>query len=614
MSEGSSSFLRFTLIVFVLVLVSAGACHADNNKDIKIPQSLTNKSIKEDLFAFLKQGAESAQSILRPTMTMPQITPFPTVTAPGKGAIPTRPLTGQQTVTPPATLRPITTETSLPITPTATTPAPAATQLTQQTTISPGGTTQPSTGTVSWSGIGILAGLFLSACTGYVYLVHNSIRRRDSMPVAWWVRYSRIFAGFHAALAVVFVVMVLGIVLPFLDTARETPVDPLISLSSGAIAGFAAISSLVMSYFTLSGHLPRRVGTVHAAVALAGTLLIPALAFLQGSAGPDPLRIVPFLSGLVLAVVQAREGGLRFGVPPRNAPLPDTLLFEDENLPGPGPDFPAALSSRYYGARYIHHGGIAHVFSAYRRSDGVAVAVKIPIRTDEQTGKSFLREMKVWEGLVHPGIVRIYSANILPVPYVEMEYLPHSLADTPVPTSPAASLGIIRKIGEALLYAHDRGVIHRDLKPENILVTSGGEPRIADWGLARDEKGTFQTTLHGFSLSHAAPEQLDPGRFGTTTQQTDIYQLGIIWYWLVCGTQPFSAESIAEATRERLEGEVVPPSARVPGIELLDPVILRCLARNPSERYRDMREFLKDILDLETRLGGKNGGAGTGNA
>jgi len=222
--------------------------------------------------------------------------------------------------------------------------------------------------------------------------------------------------------------------------------------------------------------------------------------------------------------------------------------------------------------------------------------------------------MKVWEGLVHPGIVRIYSANILPVPYVEMEYLPHSLADTPVPTSPAASLGIIRKIGEALLYAHDRGVIHRDLKPENILVTSGGEPRIADWGLARDEKGTFQTTLHGFSLSHAAPEQLDPGRFGTTTQQTDIYQLGIIWYWLVCGTQPFSAGSIAEATRERLEGEVVPPSARVPGIELLDPVILRCLARNPSERYRDMREFLKDILDLETRLGGKNGGAGTGNA
>lgn len=613
MSEGIPSFPRFTFIVLAAILVSVAACHAEDNQEIKISQLPTNKLIKEDLFAFLKQGAESARDILRPTMTMPQITPFPTVTAPGKSAIPTRPRTGQQTGTPPSTFRPITTATSPLTTPAGTTPTPVATPITQQTTMRPGGTTQPSRGTGSWSDIGILAGLFLSACTGYIFLVHDSIRRRGTMPGAWWKPYSRVLAGSHAALAAVFVVMALGITISFLDTIRETPVDPLLHLSCGAIAGFAAISSLGMSYFSHSGNIPRGVGTAHAAVALAGTLLVPALAFSQGSAGPNPLGIVPFLSGLVLAVIQARQDGLGWKVPAGSAPVPDTLLFEDDSIPGPGPNFPAALASRYYGARFIHHGGIANVFSAYRKSDGVAVAVKIPIRTDEQTGKSFLREMKVWEGLVHPGIVRIYSANILPVPYVEMEYLPRSLADMPVPISPAGSLRMIRKIGEALLYAHDHGVIHRDLKPENILLSSGGEPRIADWGLARDEKVSFQTTLHGFSLSHAAPEQLDPGRFGTTTQQTDIYQLGIIWYWLVCGTQPFSAGSIAEATRERLEGDVVPPSARIPGLELLDPVILRCLARDPSDRYRDMRELLKDIADLETRLGGKNGGAGNGN-
>jgi hypothetical protein len=461
--------------------------------------------------------------------------------------------------------------------------------------------------------MGVLAGLYLSACTGYIYLVHTSTRRRGMLPGAWWKPHSRLLAGSHAVLAAVFVMMALGLALLFLDAVRETP-NPLLLLSCAALAGFAALSSLGMAYFSLWGSVPRGVGTVHAAVALAGTLLVPGIAFLQGNAAPNPLGTVPFLSALVLAAIQAWEGGPGVGVPAGSAPIPDTLLFEDENSPRPGPDFPAALASRYYGARFIHQGGIAHVFSAYRRSDGVAVAVKVPIRTDDQTGKSFLREMKVWESLVHPGIVRIFSANILPVPFVEMEYLPRSLADTTVPVSPGESLSIIRKIGEALLYAHDRGVIHRDLKPENILVSSGGEPRIADWGLARDEKGTFQTTLHGFSLSHAAPEQLDPARFGLTTQQTDIYQLGIIWYWLVCGTQPFSAESIAEATRERLEGHVVPPSARIPGLEPLDRVILRCLARDPSERYRDMRELLNDILDLETRLGGEKGGAGNGSA
>jgi len=222
--------------------------------------------------------------------------------------------------------------------------------------------------------------------------------------------------------------------------------------------------------------------------------------------------------------------------------------------------------------------------------------------------------MKVWESLVHPGIVRIFAANILPVPFVEMEYLPSSLADMPVPVSPGDSLWLIRKIGEALLYAHEQGVIHRDLKPENILLSPGGEPRIADWGLARDEKGTFQTTIHGFSLLHAAPEQLDPGRFGDTTQQTDIYQLGITWYWLACGKRPFSAGSIAEAMKERLEGDVVPPSAVIPGLEPLDPVILKCLARDPSDRYRDMRELLGDIKDLQNRFGGENGSTRDDNA
>jgi len=417
-----------------------------------------------------------------------------------------------------------------------------------------------------------------------------------------------VLAGSHAILAIVFAGAALGI----FSLLLEGQGDPVLVFPATALAGFAAISSLGMAYSSLSGRTPQKVGRVHGLVTLAGTLLIPILALPQGNEGPSLLVIAPFVSALALTAIQYSEHGP--AVSGEREPLPDTVLFEDNESSGPGPVFPAALASRYTGARFVQQGGIAQVFSAYRRSDGVQVAVKVPIRTDEQTGRSFLREMKVWESLVHPGIVRIFAANILPVPFVEMEYLPSSLADMPVPVSPGDSLWLIRKIGEALLYAHEQGVIHRDLKPENILLSPGGEPRIADWGLARDEKGTFQTTIHGFSLLHAAPEQLDPGRFGDTTQQTDIYQLGITWYWLACGKRPFSAGSIAEAMKERLEGDVVPPSAVIPGLEPLDPVILKCLARDPSDRYRDMRELLGDIKDLQNRFGGENGSTRDDNA
>jgi len=223
------------------------------------------------------------------------------------------------------------------------------------------------------------------------------------------------------------------------------------------------------------------------------------------------------------------------------------------------------------------------------------VAVKIAREADEQTGRSLLREMSVWQSLDHPSIVKVTAANILPVPYVEMEYLPGSLEAETVPMEPERAALLVEKVARGLAFAHERGVIHRDLKPANIMLNDKGEPKIADWGLSRNNALHDGNTLVGFSLSHAAPEQLDPGRFGRTDERTDIYQLGVIFYQLLTGSLPFPGASVAEITREILTGVLRLPSEFNPANLPLDPIVARCLSRDPRDRYMDVNALLRDL-------------------
>ena len=162
-----------------------------------------------------------------------------------------------------------------------------------------------------------------------------------------------------------------------------------------------------------------------------------------------------------------------------------------------------------------------------RLKDGKTVAVKIPIRFDETTGKCFMKEIVAWEGLRHPNIVEITEVNILPLPYVEMEYVRSGLADLKTPLRPRKAAEIIMGVAKGLAYAHEQGIIHRDIKPHNILITREGIPKITDWGMSRLLGSSAVPTVTGFSLAYAAPEQVSPGRFGETDERTDIYQLGL---------------------------------------------------------------------------------------
>jgi len=258
---------------------------------------------------------------------------------------------------------------------------------------------------------------------------------------------------------------------------------------------------------------------------------------------------------------------------------------------------PPTLEEKYPGAEYMGEGGVGRVFRA-KDAEGRTVAIKVPIRFDEVTGTHFTKELQLWQGLHHKNIVEIYSANIFPVPYIEIEYYRTSLAEMRLPLSPEKSVEIITGVAEGLKYAHERGIIHRDIKPENVLMSDEGVPKITDWGLAKALTDTKQTALISFSPDFAAPEQLAPNLFGDTGPWTDIYQLGVLFYSLVTGQVPFQREGIAAVMHAILYDDPALPQLPGPGITTIREIILKCMKKNPGDRYASVTEILADLKKI----------------
>jgi eukaryotic-like serine/threonine-protein kinase len=372
---------------------------------------------------------------------------------------------------------------------------------------------------------------------------------------------------------------------------------------------YLALSSFALSYGTIADTPFILTSRVHiAATALAGSLMILLIASnsLRGGSGLLLMAAVPFIS-LGLSTWQYRGIGMRAPEAVQSTAaatligMPGTTGLEIDHIPTQSPAlqtryFPAELQSKYSEIEYIGKGGIARVFRARRQSDGRPVAIKTPISFDEITGISFLKEIRAWEELHHPNIVEVLDGNILPLPYFEMEYLPHSLQEMNKPVDVNCAARIVQGIASGLAYAHTRGVIHRDLKPHNILFAEVMVPKIADWGLSKDADESKVSSIAGFSLAYAAPEQVSPREFGRTDARTDIYQLGVIFYELVTGRLPFGGEGIAEIASSIIRDRPAPPSQLNPAAGPVEGIIVKCLAKEQKERYQSVEEVQKELL------------------
>lgn len=203
-------------------------------------------------------------------------------------------------------------------------------------------------------------------------------------------------------------------------------------------------------------------------------------------------------------------------------------------------------------------------------------------------------------GLRHPNIVEIYDfGQHEGLVYVAMELVASSLrrqlgqeGTGQLPLSPTLVLGIARQAAEALAFAHQQGLLHGAIKPENLLlnpaaagIEQGLTLKLTDFGLAR--------LLPDEALS--APAYLSPEQCSglAVDARSDIYGLGAVLYELATGRPPFVVGSVAEATQQHLHSQPVPPRSLNPAIPPpLEALILRCLAKQPAERFSNAGELL----------------------
>lgn len=283
--------------------------------------------------------------------------------------------------------------------------------------------------------------------------------------------------------------------------------------------------------------------------------------------------------------------------------------------------------------RELGRGGMGRVFLAERADDQFRklVAVKVmggATAVSRESRQQFLRERQILANLEHPGIARLLDGGLIDgeVPYIVMEYIDGEPLDAYVS---GRSLGIRKRLElflqvcEAVEYAHGSLVIHRDLKPANILVTSDGQVKLLDFGVARllDPKISDPTvTWIGFrqvTPQYASPELLRGDPAGTAS---DVYSLGILLYELLSGRPPYLVKSLTPLETEKIICRDTPPpcsetvrkeAGRKDSAERrdakrlaralegdLDNIVAQAIRKHPERRYRSVRELADDLSNF----------------
>jgi len=261
---------------------------------------------------------------------------------------------------------------------------------------------------------------------------------------------------------------------------------------------------------------------------------------------------------------------------------------------------------RYQVIEQLGAGGMATVYKSFDASLERYVAIKV-IRTDQGRDKEFYerfrREAKALAKLSHPNIVKVLDyGEHEGMPFLVMEFIAGGAlkrkAGVAMPWQEAARLLV--PIARALEYAHKHNIIHRDVKPANFLISESGQPMLSDFGISKileSDKDEPKLTETGYGIG--TPDYLSPeqGLGLKIDKRADIYSLGVVFYELVTGSKPFTADTPLAVMLKQVHDPLPPPKTINPNLpDAVEQVLLKALAKKPEFRYQDMGEFA-DVLE-----------------
>jgi tRNA A-37 threonylcarbamoyl transferase component Bud32 len=404
----------------------------------------------------------------------------------------------------------------------------------------------------------------------------------------------------------------------YLDDARMGKTDIIIhAVPVGShklsleLEGYAKVEQIISVKSGRTTRIPLALGRGEGGAAVTGDVVVPPLRELF-SEFINPwvvMLVILLLTGVVVMTLIMRA------IPTKKSPTPMIRTAQKPPRPARGktpvlvPEKglklkKAAALENYRILEKIASGGMATIYKATHVKRGKTVVVKVPydqFQNDRRFIERFRREAELGQKLLHDNIIRIYEYGTSKdgLTYIAMEYLPgidlRRYLDTYGKMPIKEALRTVIQVSRALEYAHDKGVIHRDIKPENIMLPGKkgkGKVVLMDFGVAH---AAYLGTVGTRSTYLGTPYYMSPDQIShrKVDGRSDIYSLGVVFFEMLTGQRPFDDfDPLKVLIKHR---ETPPPKPRSVNRKIpvaLERVILKMLAKRPTERYQSVEALL----------------------
>jgi len=273
-------------------------------------------------------------------------------------------------------------------------------------------------------------------------------------------------------------------------------------------------------------------------------------------------------------------------------------------------DLTGEVLGEYLMLRRLGQGGMSHVYLAQQKSLERKVAIKVlksNLAKDESYVKRFEREAQAAAKLVQSNIVQIYEVGETKGHhFIAQEYVPgrnlRQYLTRHGAIEPVMAINVLRQCTMALQKAGEIGVIHRDIKPENIMLSTKGEVKITDFGLARIVDRRADQALTQIGMTMGTPLYMSPEQVGghQLDHRSDIYSLGITAYHMLAGHPPFDGDNALAVAMQHCNKDAASLAQTRPDVpEDLIHVIEKMMSKKPEDRHQDASQLLKELRKIK---------------